>query len=114
MQFVGRTGPTSVGQQLQFELDVGQRAGVEQLAQFLGTQQIAQQIAVQRQCSGPTLGQRTVALVHERSDPVEQEALRERRGLRRVDADHADGTAAQLSQHLAQRRQIEHVLQALS
>ena len=34
--------------------------------------------------------------------------------LARVDADHADGTAAQLAEHLAQRRQVEHVLHALA
>ncbi|CAB5001345.1 unannotated protein [freshwater metagenome] len=114
VQFVGAAGTASVGQQLQFQLQIGKRPRVEQLAQFLRSQQVAQQITVERQRSGTALGQRAVALVHERRDPVEQQALRERRGLRRVDADDADGATAQLRQHLAQRRHVEHILETLT
>ena len=89
MQLVGAASPATLGQALQLELEVGEHAGVEQLAQLLGAEQVAQQVAVERQRRGPPLGQRRVALVHVRGDPVEQQALRERRRLGGVDADHA-------------------------
>ena len=75
VQLVGAAGPATVGQALQVELDVGEHAGVEQLAQLLGAEQVAQQVAVERQRRGPPLGQRGVALVHVGGDPVEQQAL---------------------------------------
>ena len=77
---VERAGPPRLGQPLQLELEVGHRLRVEQLAQLLGPEQLAQQLAVQRQRLGAALGQRRVALVHERADVVEQQRARERRG----------------------------------
>ncbi len=88
VQLVGRARPATVGEALQLQLDVGEHGRVEQLAQLLGAEQVAQQVAVERQGRGAALGQRGVALVHVRGDPVEQQALGERRGLRRVDGDH--------------------------
>ena len=81
VQLVGAAGPAAVGQALQVELDVGEHAGVEQLAQLLGAEQVAQQVAVERQRRRPPLGQRRVALVHVGGDPVEQQALRHRARL---------------------------------
>ena len=81
VELVGAAGPAPVGQVLQVELDIGQHAGVEQLAQLLGAEQVAQQVAVERQRGGPPLGQRRVALVHVGGDPVEQQALGHRAGL---------------------------------
>ena len=114
VKFIGGARPAPVSQQLQFQLEIGQRTGVEQLAELLGAEQVAQQIAIERERCGPPFGQRAVALVHERRYPVEQQALRERRGLCRVDADHADRATSQLTQHLAQGGQIEDVLQAFA
>ena len=48
VQFVGTASTTTIGDALQFELHIGQHARVEQLAQLLGTQQVAQQVAVER------------------------------------------------------------------
>ena len=81
VQLVGTARPAAVGDTLQLQLDVGEHTGIEQLAQLLGTEQIAQQIAIERQRRGAALGQRRVALVHVRGDPVEQQALGERRRL---------------------------------
>ena len=114
MQLVGVAGPAAVGQPLQVELDVGEHSRIEELAQLLGAEQVAQQVAVERQRRRPPLGQRGVALVHVGGDPVEQQALRHRARLGGVDADEPDGPAAQLAEHLAQRRHVEHVLQALA
>ena len=114
VQLVCAASTTAIGDALQFELHIGQYAGVEQLAQLLGAQQVAQQITVERQSSGAALGQRCIALVHVRGDPVEQQALGERRRLGGIDADHAHGATAQLAEHVAQPRQVEHVLEALA
>ncbi len=101
VQFVGAAGPPAIGHALQLELHIGQHARVEQLPELLGTQQVAQQVAVEREGRGTPLGQWRVALVHVRGDPVEQQALGERRRLGGVDADHTHRAAAQLAEHLA-------------
>ena len=113
VQLVGAPRPPAVGQSLQVELDVGEHAGVEQLAQLLGPEQVAQQIAVERQRRCPAFGERGIAFVHVGGDPVEQQALGHRARLGRVDGDDPDAPAAQLAEHLAQRRHVEDVLQAL-
>ena len=113
VQLVGRAGPAVLDEALQLELEVGQHLGVDQLAQLLGAEQLAQQVTVERQRGGPALGQRRVALVHVGGDPVEQQALGERRRLLRVDADQPDLAAAQVGQDRAQGGHVEHVLQAL-
>ncbi|KAF0161487.1 MAG: hypothetical protein FD160_4178, partial [Caulobacteraceae bacterium] len=114
VQLVGATRSPPLAEALQLELDIGEHTGVEQLAQLLGAEQVAKQIAVERERGSAALGQRRVAFVHVCGDPVEQQALRERRCLCRVDADHPDRPTAQLPEHLAQRGQIEHVLHALA
>ena len=114
MQLVGRPGAAALGEALQLELDVGEHLGVEQLAQLLGAEQVAQQVAIERQRRGTPLGERRVALVHVGGDPVEQQARRHRARLAGVDGDHPDRPRPQLPEHLAQRRHVEHVLQALA
>ncbi len=84
---VGVTGPAAVDQALQLRLEVGQHAGVDEVAQLLGAEQLAQQVAVERQGGGPPLGQRGVALVHVDGDPPEEQRLGEGRGPRGVDGD---------------------------
>ena len=103
-----------VGQRLEAQLEVGQRVGVEQLAQLLLAEQLAQQVAVERQRAGATLGDRRVAVVHVGGDVVEQQAARERRGADGLDAVDRDLAARDARQDLAQRRQVEHVRQALA
>ena len=111
---VERRRPPVLRERLESQLEIGQGIGVEELAQFLLTQQFAQQVAVQGQRTGPSLGQRRVAVVHVGGDVVEQEAAGERRcvgGLHRMDRDLATRHAAQ---DLAERRQIEDVGQAFA
>ncbi len=113
MQLVGRAGATSVGEVLEVELDVGEHAGIEQLAQLLGAEQVGEQVAIERQRRSPALGERGIALVHVGGDPVEQQALRHGRRLRRLDADDPHRPRPKLAEHLAERGHVEHVLQAL-
>ena len=90
VHLVDVAGQAAVDEPLQLELEVGQHVGVDQLAQLLGAEQVAQQVAVERQRGRPALGQRRVALVHVDGDPPEQERLRERRRLLAVDRDEPD------------------------
>jgi hypothetical protein len=113
VQLVGRSSAAAFGQALQLELDVGQHPRIEQLAELFGTEQVAQQVAVERQCRRPPLGEWGVALVHVGGDPVEQQARRHRAGLRGVDLHDADRSRPQLTEHVAQGRHVEDVLQAL-
>ena len=62
----------------------GDDLGIEQFAQLDAAQQLGQQRAVQRERGGPPLGQRAVALVHERADVAEQQRGGERRRRRAV------------------------------
>ena len=100
-------------ERLEAELEIRERRGVEQLAQLLLAEQLAEEVAVQRQRLGPALGHGGVALVHVGGDVVEQQAARERGRPRRLD--RVDGQLPPLhaAQDLAQGRQVEHVGQAL-
>ena len=53
-------GP-AVGEPLELERDLVDRARVEQVAQLLGPEQLPQQIAVERERGRPALGERGVA-----------------------------------------------------
>ena len=65
-------------QPLQLQLEVGERGGVDQVAQLVAAEQLGEQLAVQGQRRGAALGQGCVALVHEARDVVEQQRRGER------------------------------------
>ena len=114
MDAVERRRPAVVGQCLEAQLEVGQRVRIEQLAQLLLAEQLAQQVAVERQRAGAALGHRRVAVVHVGGDVVEHQAARERRGAQRLDAVDGDLAARDAGQDLAQAGQVEDVRQALA
>ena len=60
---VGRARQPLVGQRLELELEVGQGVRVEQLTQLLLAEQLAQQVAVERERAGTSPGQRCVPVV---------------------------------------------------
>ena len=99
---------------LQLRLDLFQRLGVDQLAQLLLAEQLAQQVAVEGQRRRPPLGVRRVPLVHVGGDVVEEQRGGEGRGGRRLDLDQAELARVQLAQQLGQRGQVEDVAQALA
>ena len=104
----------ALGQPLQVGLDGLQRARVDQLAQLLLAEQLAQQLAVQRQRGRAALRVGLVALVHVGRDVVEQQRGRERRRGRRLDLDQRQLAAVQLRQQVVQAGQVEHVAQDLA
>ena len=104
VQRVDAVGARAVREPLQVGLDGLQRARVDQLAQLLLAEQLAQQLAVQRQRGGAALGVGLVALVHVRRDVVEQQRARERGGGRRLDLDEAQLAPVQLGQQVVQAR----------
>ena len=89
---------------LQVGLDLLQRRRVDQLAQLLLAEQLAQQLAVQRQRGGAALGVGRVALVHVRRDVVEQQRGGERRGGRRLHLDQRQLARVQLAQQVGEAR----------
>ena len=103
--------PLGIGR-LQLGLDLVQRGRIQQRRQLVLAQQLAQQLAIQRQGLRAPLGQGRVPLVHVRGHVREGQRPRERRRGRRVDLDDAHLAPPNALQHLLQRRQIEHVLQA--
>jgi hypothetical protein len=68
-------GPAVLRRALQLELELGEHRGIEQLAQLFGTEQVAEEIAIERECGRAALGERRVAFVHVDRDPPEQERL---------------------------------------
>jgi hypothetical protein len=114
VRLVGVARPAPVGEVLQLELEISEHRRIEQLAQLVRPEQLAQQVAIERQRGGSPLGHRRVAFVHVLRDPAEQQRRREGRRLGQVDTDHADGPRPQLAQHLGERREVEHVAQALA
>ena len=111
---IERRGLAILGQGLDVQLEIGERLRIEQLAQLLLPQQLAQQVAVQRQRAGPAFGQRRIAVVHVGGDVVEQQAARERRGADGLHAVDRDVPPRDVGEDLAQRSQVEHVAQALA
>ena len=99
---------------LEVGLDLLQRAGVDQLAQLLLAEQLAQQLAVERQRRRAPLGVGRVALVHVGGDVVEQQRRRERRGALRLDLDQRQLARVQPAQQRLETGQVEHVAQALA
>ena len=114
MQAVAAGRPPHLGPELEVVLDLLERAGVDQVAKLLLPEQLAQQIAIERQRRRAALGVRRVALVHVRRDVVEQQRGRERRRGRGLDLDQRQLAAVQRGQQLDQSRDVEHVAQALS
>ena len=102
------------GRPAQLRLDVGERVRVEQVAQLLLAEQLAEEVAVERERLGPPLRRRRVVLVHVRGDVVEQERRRERRGGGGLDVDEVDCASLQPVQEPLQRGQVEDVLEALA
>ena len=80
VQRVARSRLRALGAVLEVGLDALQRVGVDELAQLLLAEQLAQQVAIQRQRGGAPLGVGRVALVHVGRDVVEQQRRGERRG----------------------------------
>jgi hypothetical protein len=114
VQLVGVAGAAALDAALELVLDVDERGGVEQVAQLLGAEQLAQQVAVERQRRGSPFGQRRVVVVHELADPGEQQRLGERRRAGGLDGHGPDAAGAQVGEHLAQGGQVEHVVEALA
>ena len=107
-------GVPLVDERLEAQLEVRERVGVEQLPQLLLAQQLAQQVAVQREGLRPALRQRRVALVHVGGDVVEQERAREGRRPRGLDAVDGDLAPPDAVEDLAQGAEVEHVGEALA
>ena len=106
--------PALVDQRLALQLRLLEGGRVQQLAELLLAEQLAEEVAIERQRLRAPLGERGVALVHEGGDVVEEERRGERRGPRGLDAVDGDLAPLHAAQHVAQGRQVEDVGQALA
>ena len=114
VQGVGRVRAGPLGQPLQVGLDRLQGTRIDQVAQLLLAEQLAQQVAVEGERGGAPLGVRRVALVHVGRDVVEEQGRGERRRGGRLDLDDAQLARVQLAQQVLQAGHVEHVAQALA
>ncbi len=99
---------------LQFGIERREHLGIEEFAQLFGPEQIAQHLAIERERRRSAFGEWGIALVHVLGDPAEHERLGKRRRRFGVDGVDLDLAAPQLGEHLAQRRQIEDVVDTLT
>src|SRR5439155_24232008 len=90
VQLVGVARLAAVGEALQLQLEVGERARVDELAELFLSEQLGQDPPVERQRLRAPFGERRVAFVDERADIPERERARERRRDRRLDLDQQD------------------------
>jgi hypothetical protein len=104
----------SLGQVLQVGLDLRERVRVDQVAQLLLAEQLAQQVAVERERRGAPLRVRRVALVHVGRHVVEQQGRGERRRALRLHLDQREVAPVELRQEVGQAGQVEDVAQALA
>ena len=98
----------------QLALDLVHRVRVEQVAELLLAQELAQEVAVERQRLRPPLRRRRVVLEHVRRHVVEEQRGREGRSRRRLDVDDVHLAGGNRRQQLPQRLEVEDVLQALA
>src|SRR5581483_2039184 len=87
---------------------------VEEVAQLLLPEQLAEQVAVERQRLRPPFRRRRVVLVHVGRDVVEEQRRRVRGGAARLHLDEVELARLQSLQHGPQSREVEDVLQALA
>ena len=93
---------------------VARASGVDEVAQLLLAEQLAQQVAVERQRLRAALGRGRVVLVHVRGDVLEQQGAREGGGRCGLDLDHRELARGDAAEHAAQAGQVEPVVQALA
>ncbi len=98
----------------ELRLDVGESTRVEQVAELLLAEQLAKEVAIERERLRATLGGRGVVLVHVGGDVREEEGRGERRGAGVLDLDEIELARLEAVQDPLQRREVEHVLQALA
>ena len=111
-QVVQLVGRARVARELR--LDLGERLRIEQVAQLLLPEQLAEQVAVERERLRPPLGRGRVVLVHVGRDVGEEQRRGERRRRRRLDLDEIELARLEAVEDPLQRRQVEDVLQALA
>src|SRR5581483_6544861 len=102
------------GRSAQLPLDLLDCVAVEEIAKLLLPQELAQQIAIERQRLRTALRRRRVVLVHVGRDVVEEKRGRVRRRRRGLHLDEIELAGLQPLQQRTQRRQVEYVLQALA
>ena len=109
MQVVGRRRLT-----LELPLDLREGIRVEQVAQLLLPEELAEQVAIERERLRAPLRGRRVVLVHVARDVVEEERRAVRRGALGLDLDEVDLPRLQTVEQPAQRGQVEDVLETLA
>ena len=102
-----------VGEPLQRQFDLGERASVEQLPQFGLAEEFGEQARVEREGLRSPFGQRGIPLVEEHSHVAEEQrpGERRRRGGVHLHQPHLPGP--QRPHQFDQARHVEDVLEAL-
>jgi hypothetical protein len=89
-----------------------ERSGVDEVAELLLAQELAQEVAVEGERLRAPLGEGRVVLVHVRRDVVEEEGSAERRGRGRLDLHEVEAPRLEVRQEPPERREVEDVLEA--
>src|SRR5207247_5917104 len=89
-RLIGVARPAFFQQALQLEFQEFDRPRIEQLPKLFGTQELSQELLIQRQRLRSSLGQRGIALVHVLADVIEDQGGGERRGALGDDNNRGD------------------------
>ena len=114
VQRVGVPRAQVLGAVLQVVLHLLQRARVDEVAELLLPQELAQQLAVQGEGDRAPLRRGRVALVHVGRHVVEEQRRGERRRRLRLDLDQRELARVQAAQQLHEPGHVQHVAQTLA
>ncbi len=104
----------TIGRPLQLGHGARQHLCIQHIFHSTGAQKLAQKRRIHGQKRRLPLGMGQIALVEVLAQIPEHERRRERRRGGRANFAHLDGTRGKTVHHLAQGRQVEHVLQTLA
>ena len=113
-RLIGVARPAFFQQTLQLEFQEFDRPRIEQLPKLFSTQELSQELFIQRQRLRSSLGQRRIALVHVLADVIEHQGGGERRGALRVDHSRADLPRPNRTHQLTQAIHVKDVAQAFA
>lgn len=114
VQLVGVAGLPPGREGLEFEFEVLEDFGVEEFAEFVFAEEVAEEVAVESEGLGATLGEWGIALIHVGGDVIEEEGACKGRGFARFDGMDANFAATYLREELDEAREVKHVAEALA
>jgi hypothetical protein len=114
MELVGVACLTGINEALEFQLRLFNGRRVEQFTQFVLSQEVPEEVAVQRERLGSALGKGGIAFVHVGGDVVEEKAASERGCLLGFGGGHADLARADVREDFDEAGEVKNIAEAFA